>query len=701
MPSFGKPILHNCYYMIIKDILQPSAYKKNSITEKHGEVRNDYYAWLEKRNSPDVLKYLHSENRYTNEQLKNFKPEIKEIHKELLSLCIFEDESLPSKKRDYVYYKKTVLPDGSELYCRKKVAQNSHEEVLLDTRQLIKKKGEFCMVNGVVVSPDNSVMAYGVDYVGRRLYKLRFKNLITGEDYPESINNTEGGNYAWSSDNRTCYYIVKNQLNLLGEKVRKHIIGNDPAKDETVYREFDNRFYLKLNLMGSGKYILITSYKLGIMSECHYLDASKPEQNFKVFEKRSDNVLYYLMHKNDTFYIRTNFNAPWFRIMQVSDQSPSLSNATELIPQTKGIFKEFFALTKDYIVIKERKDNNIFVSHYHEKTKEIKSLNFPDPSFSVRLSKYQNLEANSLVYQYSTLDLPERTFSLDLDTNIETVLYEKKLKNYQRSNYVTKAFNCVAHDESDIPVTMIYDKRCGEPANSPMLILAYGAYGANYEPSFKEIYLPLINRGFCFVIAHIRGGSYLGQSWYEEGRHLNKKNTFYDFISVAEQMIKDGYTSSDKLFAMGRSAGGLLMGAVLNMRPNLFKGVIAEVPFVDPLNTSLNDDLPLVTNEYQEWGDPRVREDYFYIKSYSPYENIQEVNYPHIFVETGFEDSQVMYFEPAKWVAKLREYRSDKNLLLFRIHMKAGHTGPSNYVKYLKDKAEKLGLIYGIYKHGL
>ncbi|KAK3608818.1 hypothetical protein CHS0354_006859 [Potamilus streckersoni] len=624
----------------------PQAYKKPSVSEKHGEVRVDYYAWMEKRDTPDVLQYLRAENRYADKALKPFQSYIREFQKELEELSVYQDYTTPEFKRNYIYYKRTVLPGGDDIYCRKKDVPNAVEEIILDTRVLLREKGGYCKVSGVTVTSDNRMMAYGVDYTGRRLYELRFKNLFTGEDSPEIIYNTEGGDYVWAADNRTCFYIAKNTVTLLTERVRKHIVGNDPTKDETVYREHDNRYYLKLGKSNCGGYIMITAYLLGLSSECHLLDINTPEKHFQVFQKRTDDVLYYLQHRNGVFYIRTNLNAPFFRIMKTPVGNTALRNWCE------------------------RHERGINIAFHREADGYVRNLKYgdDDSTYSLYLHKAPSLSDNKVKFNYSTLNTPQETRMIDADSFEQTLIKRQPVKNYNSADYKTQSLYFRSHDGYEIPVNIVTIKTLGELKKTPdadLRICVFAAYPAR------------ILSGDC---PHSR------QQLFRTGL----KNTFYDFISVAEQVIKAGYTASDRLFAIGRSAGGLLMGVVINLRPDLFKAVIAEVPFVDPLNSVLNDDLPLVTNEYHEWGDPRIKEEYDYLKSYAPI--------PHIFVETGYNDSQVMYFEPAKWVAKLREYKTDNNLLIFRTHMKAGHTGPSDMRAYLKDKAEKLGFIYGIYQ---
>ncbi len=541
---------------------------------------------------------------------------------------------------------------------------------------------------GLAVSDNNKLLAIGEDDVSRRLYKLRFKNLETSEYFPETILNTEGGSYAWTADNKTVFYIKKDIVTLLGYQVWRHELGNDPAKDILIYEEKDNRHYINVTRTKSKKYILINSELNEQESETRFLDASDPSGTFTVFHPRTMGLLYDIEHYNDKFYIRTNLEAKNFRLMECPLDKTSKENWKEVIAHRPDVYLASFSPFKDHLVLSERKEGLINLRIINQKDKTDHYIQPDEPAYYTAVNINPDYNTNVLRYSYESLITPNSIYDYNMDTKEKELKKQQEIVGgYNKDEYVTERSFATARDGAKIPVSIVYKKGMQKDGSNPLLLYAYGSYGYSMDASFERNMLSLLNRGFVYAIAHIRGGQEMGRQWYEDGKMFKKKNTFTDFIDCGEFLVKENYTSKSHLYAMGGSAGGLLMGAVVNMAPGLWKGVVAVVPFVDVLTTMSDADIPLTTGEYLEWGNPANKEDYFYMKSYSPVDNVEKKAYPNMLVLTGLHDSQVQYFEPAKWVAKLRELKTDNNKLMLHTNMDAGHGGASGRFDYLKDVA--------------
>jgi oligopeptidase B len=623
-----------------------------------------------------VLDYLNKENEYSKEVLKNTVDLQKKIYNEIVGRIKKNDESVPYLDNGYYYYNK--YSGGSEypVYYRKKGSLQSPEEIMLDVNQLAQGKS-YCSVSNLSVSRDNKILCYGSDFVSRRRYTLNFVDLQSGSLLPDKIENTTGES-VWAADNKTVFYITKDKATLRSDKVFRHKIGTPVDKDVMIYDEKDETFSVNIDQTKSRKYILINSNQT-LTTETRYLDAAKPEGEFKVFEPRSLNHEYRVDHLGNEFFIRTNADsASNFKLMKTTEGKTSKENWTEVIPVRKDILLEGFDLFDNYLVIQERIKglNNLRI--INTKARDEHYINFGEETYTTQIGINPNANTDILRYNYSSLTTPNSVIDYNMVTREKKLMKEDSiLGGFDKNNYESKRLWAKATDGTMVPVSLVYRKGFVTNGKSPLLLYAYGSYGISTDPAFRSTILSLLDRGFVYALAHIRGGSEMGRYWYEDGKLLKKINTFTDFNDCAQFLVNEKYTSTDRLFAMGGSAGGLLMGVVLNMRPDLYKGVIAAVPFVDVVTTMLDESIPLTTFEWDEWGDPRKKEYYDYMVSYSPYDQVKAMNYPNIIITTGFWDSQVQYWEPAKWVAKLRAMKTDKNTLVMDCNMVAGHGGAS------------------------
>ena len=649
--------------------------------------RIDNYFWMrlsdEQKNAlqPDtqtakVLDYLTKENEYSKTVLKSTEGLQKTLYNEITGRIKKDDESVPYFENGYYYYNKFTEGGEYPVYYRKKGILTAPEEILLDVNKLAAGKN-YCSVTGLSVNRDNKILAYGVDYLSRRRYTLNFIDIRTGSLISDKIENTTGQS-VWAADNKTIFYVTKDNETLRSSKIFRHRLGTDAGKDDLVYDEKDETYSVSLSETKSRKYILINSTQT-LASEIRYLDASKPDEQFKIFEPRAVNHEYKIDHIGNEFYIRTNSNgAANFKLMKTGEQKTGMANWTEVIPHRNDILFEDFELFDNWIVSAERiKGLNILVT-INIKDGKKQSINFGEEAYTAGLNINPNSNTDLLRYSYSSLTTPNSVIDYNMVTGEKKVLKEDIiLGGFNKDNYESKRLWAKAGDGSMIPVSIVYKKGFVRDGKAPLLLYAYGSYGLSTDPGFRSTILSLLDRGFVYGLAHIRGGSEMGRYWYEDGKLLKKRNTFTDFNDCAQYLVNEKYTSSDKLFAMGGSAGGLLMGAILNLRPELYKGVIAAVPFVDVVTTMLDETIPLTTSEWDEWGDPRKPEYYNYMLSYSPYDQVKKMNYPNILVTTGYWDSQVQYWEPLKWVAKLRDMKTDKNKLVMDCNMAAGHGGAS------------------------
>jgi oligopeptidase B len=604
-----------------------------------------------------------------------------------------KDESVPVFRNGYFYYTRTE--DGKQYYkyCRKKGSLDAPEEILLDVDELAKGHPYYA-ATGFNVSEDNRLLAFGVDTVSRRQYTIYIKNLETGALLKDAIPGTTGGS-AWANDNATLFYTLNNPQTLLSEKIRRHKLNTDESRDVTVYEEKDPSNYIGVGKTKSGKFIFIVS-RSTLSTEMRYIRANEPETGFSVFQPRMKEVLYDVMDIGDTFYIVTNLNAKNFRLMACPFHKTDSSAWKEVIPHRADVLLEDIDVFKDHLVVTERRNGLIQLRIRNISSGQEHYIDFGEPAYTAAVSTNPEFNTNTLRYTYTSLVTPNATYDYNMNTREKQLMKQQEvLGGYNANDYVTERLYATAKDGVKIPVSIVYKKGLVKDGNAPLLLYGYGSYGINMNVSFSSNRLSLLNRGFVFAIAHIRGGQEMGRQWYEDGKMMKKKNTFTDFIDCGEFLIKEKFTSASHLYAQGGSAGGLLMGAVLNMAPDMWHGVIAQVPFVDVVNTMLDASIPLTTNEYDEWGNPeKSKEAYDYMKSYSPYENVEKKNYPNILVTTGLHDSQVQYFEPAKWVAKLRTMKTDDNTLLLHTNMDFGHGGASGRFDYLKDIALEYAFLF-------
>ena len=658
----------------------------------HGDTRTDNYYWLNDyfKKGPDstkVVDYLVAENKYYDTMMSGTKQLQEKLYTEMKARIKEKDESVPSFKQGYFYYTRQVEGKDYFVYCRKKGALDAAEEVLLDVNAMAEGHNYFS-ARGFAISLDNNLMAYGIDMLSRREYTIYIKNLQTGEIYKDAITDTEG-DPVWANDNKSIFYTAKNPVTLLSEKIKKHLLGTEAASDKLVYEEKDPSNYIGVSKTKSDKYILITS-QATLSSEIKWINASKPDDAFAVFQPRIKEVLYDVGHANDKFYIRTNLHAKNFKIVTCPEDKKDTTNWKDLVPHSDSILVQSFELFKNYMAVSERINGLTQIHIISLKDNASHYLAFGEPAYTASIGANPDFNTDVLRFNYTSLTTPVSVYDYNMVSKEKKLMKQQEvLGDFKVADYTTERAFATAKDGTKIPVSIVYKKGFNKDGNAPLLLYAYGSYGASTDAAFSSVRLSLLNRGFGFAIAHIRGGEEMGRYWYEDGKMMKKKNTFTDFIDCAQWLLDNKYTSTKHLYINGGSAGGLLMGAVLNMRPDLWNGVIAAVPFVDVVTTMSDPTIPLTTNEYDEWGNPAYKESYDYMKSYSPYDNVEKKAYPNMLVTTGLHDSQVQYFEPAKWVAKLRAMKTDSNKLFLYTNMDAGHGGASGRFKPLKDKARE------------
>lgn len=672
------------------DLKAPVAEKQEHIREIHSDKVNDPYYWMidyfkKGKDSTKVVDYLKAENSYWEEMMKDTEPFRDQLFKEMKARIKEKDESVPTFKNGYYYYSRTETGKQYFKYCRKKGSLTAPEEILLDVDKMAEGHAYYS-ASGFSISPDNSKIVYGVDDVSRRQYKLFLKDLSTGKTTDLGIKNTSG--YAiWANDNKTIFYTSNNPETLLTEKIFRHSLGTEASKDVLVYEEKDKTNYISVGKSKNERFIMIYSGAT-TSSETTYIDADKPFETFKVFQPRMKDVLYDVTPLEDRFLITTNKDALNFKIVETPLDKTGVENWKDFVPHRKDVLMEGISEFKNFLVFSERQNGLSQLVIYDRKTGKKEFLKFDEPAYTVYSSGNPEYNTDNFRFGYTSLVTPSSQFEQNLKTGKRVLLKEQEvLGGYNKANYTTERLFATAKDGTKIPISIVYKKGYKKDGNSPLLLYAYGSYGNSIDATFSSTRLSLLDRGFAFAIAHIRGGQEMGRQWYEDGKMMKKKNTFTDFIDAGVYLVKEKYTSPKHLYAQGGSAGGLLMGAIVNMKPELWNGVISQVPFVDVVNTMMDETIPLTTNEYDEWGNPANKEAYFYMKSYSPYENIEKKKYPNILVTTGLHDSQVQYFEPAKWVAKLRDLKTDKNVLLLKTDMAYGHGGASGRFDYLKDTA--------------
>lgn len=663
----------------------PTANKIPYIHEIHNHRREDPYFWMREKDSEPVLAYLKAENAYAEEIMKPFKPLEEELYQEMVGRIKQTDLSVPYLYKGYYFY--TRFEEGQEypVYARKKGSLEAPEEILLDVNQLAEGHA-FCDVTGLTVSPDNQWLAYGADFLSRRQYSMYIKNLATGEILPDVVLNTDG-NFVWAADNKTLFYDVKDEETLRTYRIYKHHVGSDPESDTLVFEETDETFYCTTHKSRSEDFIFIISQST-LTSEVRYIRSDEPDAAWKIFQPRIRDHIYVLDHLNGKFYVTTNWEAKNFRMMEVAEDATERENWKEWIPHRKETLLESLELFHGFAAWIERENalSRIRIRSWDGSMDMYMEMN--EPLYDISLQINPDPDSRLIRYNFTSLVTPNSVFDYNTDTREHTLLKQQEVVGgYDSRNYTQERIFVRAEDGVEIPVSIVYRNDFRKDGSGPLLQYGYGSYGISVDPYFSSVRLSLLDRGFAFAIAHIRGGEEKGRAWYEDGKLRKKKNTFTDFIAVSEYLIAEKYTSRNGLFAMGGSAGGLLMGAVANMRPDLYKGIIAAVPFVDVVTTMLDETIPLTTGEYDEWGNPNDPEYYAYIESYSPYDQVKAQEYPHILVTTGYHDSQVQYWEPAKWVARLRERKTDSNDLLFCCEMEAGHGGKSGRFQRIAEIA--------------
>ena len=668
----------------------PIAEKQEFVRVIHGDEVKDPYYWMidyftKGKDSTKVVNYLKDENTYWETMMKDTEPLRNELFQEMKARIKEKDESVPTLKNGYYYYTKTENGKQYYKYCRKKGNLNAPEEILLDVDKMAEGK-PYYSATGFSISPDNQKLIFGVDDVSRRQYHLFLKDLKSGKITDLKIKNTTGS-ATWANDNKTIFYTSKNEITLLSEKIMRHILGTDSSKDAVVYDEKDKSNYIGIGKSKNDKFILISSAAT-TSSEVRYINADKPFDDFKVFQPRMKDVLYEVTPLEDKFLITTNKDALNFKVMETPLDKTEVANWKDFIPHRKDVLVEGIDEFKNYLVLSERQNGLSQLVIMDRKTGNKEFLKFDEPDYTVYPSGNPEYNTDNFRFGYTSMITPSTQYEQNLKTGARKILKQQEvLGGYNKNEYTTERVFATAKDGTKIPISIVYKKGIIKNDKTPTLLYAYGSYGNSSDATFSSSRLSLLNRGFVYALTHVRGGQEMGRQWYEDGKMMKKKNTFTDFIDSGEFLVKEGYTSPEHLFAQGGSAGGLLMGAIANMKPELWKGVIAQVPFVDVVNTMLDESIPLTTNEFDEWGNPKNKDAYFYMKSYSPYENVEKKNYPNLLVTTGLHDSQVQYFEPAKWVAKLRDSKTDNNVILLKTDMNYGHGGASGRFDYLKDVA--------------
>lgn len=665
--------------------------------EKHGHIRTDNYYWLNERENPEVIEYLNQENEYYQQSTAHTKEFQKDLFEEMKARIKEDDQSVPYFYNGYFYITRFEKGKDYPIYARKKENLEAPEEILFDCNEMAKGHAYFQMT-GLSVSDDNQWLTFGIDTVSRRQYTIQIKNLVTNEILPTKIENTTGSS-TWASDNNTFFYSRKDDVTLRSDKIYKHKLGSNPADDTLVYHEKDETFDVSVFKSKSRKYILIHSDST-MTTEYRLLLASKPDGKFKVFQKRTRGLEYSVSHFEDHFYIITNKDeATNFKLMKTPEDKTSKDNWVDEIPHREDVLLEDIDIFRDYLVVSERSEGLNKIRIINWKTKKEYYLPFNSETYSAYTTTNLDFDTQILRYSFQSLATPSSLVDFNMKTKEKTILKEQEVlsrdfgSTFDKNNYKEERIWATTIDGTKVPISMIYKKGMKKNGKNPLLLYAYGSYGVTMDCYFSTVRLSLLDRGFIYAIAHVRGGEDLGRQWYEDGKLLKKKNTFTDFIDCSKFVIDQKYTSTEHLYAEGGSAGGLLMGAILNMAPNLYNGVIAQVPFVDVVTTMLDDSIPLTTGEYDEWGNPNVKKYYNYMLSYSPYDNVVAQDYPNIYIATGLHDSQVQYWEPAKWIAKLRTLKTNNKQLFLDTNMEAGHGGASGRFESLKEIAKEFSFL--------
>lgn len=665
------------------DVQPPAPAKKTKELTIHGDTRIDNYYWLNERENPEVIAYLAAENTYRDTMMSHLKTLEDSLYKEIIGRIKQDDASVPYPDNGYFYYSR--FEEGKEypIFCRKKGSLEASEEIMLNVNEMAADYS-FYSASGLAVSPDNSILAFAEDTLSRRIYTIRFKDLKTGAFFEDRIPNTDG-NPTWANDNRTVFYTVKDET-LRSYKVFRHTLGTPASQDAEVFHEKDETFGCYIGKTKSRQYLIIASYQT-LSTEFRYLKADDPNGTFQVFQPRERDLEYRIEHAGDSWLVLTNLEARDFRLMKTPLDKTTKENWTEVVAHRPNILLEDMDVFRDFLVLYERQEG-IVRTRILPNEGEGHYVDFGEEAYMAYGVNNTEFDTDKVRLFFTSLTTPNSTLEYDVTNRKLTVLkQEEVLGGFDKNNYESERIYATARDGVKVPISLVYRKGFKKDGSAPLLLYGYGSYGYSIDPTFQSSRLSLLDRGFVFAIAHIRGGQEMGRQWYEDGKLLKKMNTFTDFIDCGEFLVKEKYAAKDKLFATGGSAGGLLMGAVVNLRPDLWSGIVSAVPFVDVVTTMLDPSIPLTTGEYDEWGNPNEKAAYDYMLSYSPYDNVKAQAYPNLLVTTGFHDSQVQYWEPAKWVARLRERKTDQNLLLLKTDMEAGHGGKTGRFKPFYDAA--------------
>ena len=683
----------------------PKATKKPYEMTEHGNTRIDNYYWMRltddqksakkyDNQTTEVVEYIEDENSYLESNLSHTKNFQNDLFEEIVGRIEKDDESVPYFDNGYFYYSRYESGKEYAIHCRKKGSLDGQEEILLD-ENILAAGFDYFAIGGRRVSPDNKWLAYGVDTLSRRIYEIHFKNLETGEVLETTIPNSSYG-VAWANDNKTVFYTSKNEITLLGEKIWRHKMGSKSSNDKLIYFEKDDTFYTGVYRSKSGKFIIIY-HQSTLVSDYQILNADSPDGSFKKFTKRGTEHEYSIDHYNDKFYIITNWKAKNNRLMETPDKRTSMSNWKEVISHRDDVHLLGMEIFKNHLVLNERKNGLRGLRVIHQKSGKDEYLDFGEETYTASISVNEEFDTNILRYSYTSMVTPRSTYDYNMDSGTFDLMKEQKVVGgYDKSLYHSERIYAIGRDGNKVPISMVYKKDMKKDAQQNLLLYAYGSYGSTRDPSFSSTRLSLLDRGFIYAIAHVRGGQIYGRQSYDDGKMLNKKNTFYDFIDAAKYLVEKKYTDSQHLFAEGGSAGGLLIGAVVNMEPELWKGAIAAVPFVDVITTMLGASIPLTSGEWDEWGNPKEKKYYDYMLSYSPYDQITNRNYPNLLVTSGFFDSQVQYWEPLKYVAKLRDNWQGENRLYLHMNMDAGHGGKSGRFRRYREVALEYAFMFDL-----
>ncbi len=668
------------------------------ILEKHGDKRTDNYYWLNNRKNPEVIDYLNQENAYYDKITTHTNEFQKDLFNEMKSRIKEDDQSVPYFYNGYFYITRTEKDKDYPIYSRKKGSLEAIEEILFDCNEMAKGKSYF-QLGGLSISPNNKFAVFSTDVIGRRIYTLQIKNLETGKILTDKIPNVTG-NAVWANDNETIFYSTQDKKTLRSDKIFKHKISSNAKIDVLVYFEKDDTFNVDVSKTKSRKYIFIQSEST-LTTEYQTLLADNPEGKFKIFQPRKRGLEYSIDHYKDNFYVLTNKDkAINFKLMKTPETATSSANWQDIISHRSDVLLEDIEIFKDYLVVTERNNGLTKIKITPWSGAESYYLPFKIETYTAYTTTNVDFDTDILRYGYQSMATPSSVIDFNMKTKTKEIKKEQEVLGgkFDKNNYTEERVWATAKDGTKVPISMVYKKGMKKNGKNPTLLYAYGSYGASMDPYFSSTRLSLLDRGFVYAIAHIRGGEDLGRQWYEDGKLMKKKNTFTDFIDCSQYLIDQKITSPQHLYAEGGSAGGLLMGAIVNLAPQLYNGVIAQVPFVDVITTMLDDTIPLTTGEYDEWGNPNQKKAYDYMKSYSPYDNVKAQNYPNMLITTGLHDSQVQYWEPAKWVAKLRATKTDKNILLLHTNMDAGHGGASGRFEALKELAKEFSFLLDLEK---